>query len=352
MPCNETYTNTQKNTLLIVAGCNGCVSFCMCVVAVSLVFCLRLYKVFTYRLAMYQVLSGMMFSCAVMLFFGSINYDGDSLPYVVVCKAQAFLTQYFLWVKLLFTMNLIFHLFCLAVFMKNFRKLELFYILLSTLFPLSFTWIPFIHNNYGVAGAWCWIRDWKDNCASQHYLEGIIEQFALWYGPLFVSLTVCIAITVIIFLVVLWRVCVCTMLSSHQPLLENNLKQRQKEMLQELLPLLAYPTIFCCISLIPIVNRIYDAVSHSTSFELSLVHAITNYSMGLFSSAVLIMHVLIVRFYQRSISNRKTPVNNDNTPRGSTVRAVKGSTAGGASSSTVYLLPAESDVDKLFENIQ
>ena len=36
--CNQTYTTTQTNTILAVAGCIEVVSFCTCVVAVFLVF--------------------------------------------------------------------------------------------------------------------------------------------------------------------------------------------------------------------------------------------------------------------------------------------------------------------------
>ena len=92
--------------------------------------------------------------------------------------------------KLLFTLCLVFHLFCLAVCLKNFVKLEVIYILLSVLFPLLHVWIPFIHNSYGIENAWCWIWNWNDNCPNSKYKERIIEQFVLWYGPLVVSLTV------------------------------------------------------------------------------------------------------------------------------------------------------------------
>ena len=42
-------------------------------------------------------------------------------------------------------------------------------------------WIPFLHDAYGLAGAWCWIRQKDDNCDS--LLAGKIEQYVLGYGP-------------------------------------------------------------------------------------------------------------------------------------------------------------------------
>ena len=342
--CNQTYTTTQTNTILAVAGCNGVVSFCTCVVAVSLVFCLRLHKLLTYRLAMYQVLSGMLFSFTLVLFFSSMNYDSDSLPDTVVCKVQAFLTEYSMWMKLLFTISLVFHLFCLAVFLKNMKNLEIWYVLFSTLFPLLVSWIPFIHNSYGVAGAWCWIRDWTGDCATHHYLEGIIEQFTLWYGPLFVSLTISIIATIIIVIVLLWRVCNAQPIK--EPLLETDLKPKHKEALKELLPLLVYPAIFYCISLLPLVHRIYDAVTPYMSFKLSLAHAITISTMGLFSSSVLILHVIIVKMYHRT-----APTDRPNQSTNSVhVGTLKGTTCT-TNCSTAFLVPAESEADKMFDSL-
>ena len=340
--CNETYARYQKNTIVIIAGCNATISFATCLVAISLVICFRLYKIFTYRLAMYQVLAGMMFSFSAMFSFVSINYNRSQLASVIVCKMQAFVTTYFLWVKLLFSMNLMFHLLCLSVFMKNFKKLEMFYVLFSTLFPLVFTWIPFLHDNYDIAGAWCWIRDWKDDCASKHYLEGIIEQFALWYGPLVVFLVISIVMALVIFSVLLWRMCRMFSSESH-PLLDSNLQQRQKKMLRDLIPLLAYPIIFCLITLVPVINRVYNAISHIPSYDLTIVHAFTNFLMGFFSGTVLIIHVFFIRFYNQD--NRSNITINENPYSAPTVRRSSKTTT-----ATAFIIPPESEIDELFNN--
>ena len=342
--CNETYSLTQKNTLLIVLGSTGLVSFSSCVVAVSLVFLLGLHKKSTYRLAMYQVLSALAISFNLMLSFVSLNHSSDSLPFAIYCKAKAFFAVYFHWVNLLFTISLTFHLFYLAVFLKNLEKMELFYVLFSTLFPLLFSWIPFIHNNYGVAGAWCWIRDWKDDCATQNYLEGIIEQFTLWYGPLFVCLTISIIATIIIVLVLLWRVCKAKS-DVNQPLL----KSKYKKALHELLPLLAYPAIFDFLFLFPLVNRIYDAVTPFTSFKLSLAHSITVSLLGLFSSTVLILHVVIVRFHRQVSSVKRDQWTWDDI-QGGIATSVRGTHAATTNYSTVFLSPGESEVDRKYES--
>ena len=349
--CSETYTTKQKNTLIAVLGFTGFVSFSMCMVAILLVFCLRLHRLFTYRLAMYQVLSAMMYSFLLVLYLGLINYNGDSLPDMIVCKVLAFCDEYFLWVKLLFTISLTFHLFCLAVLLKNFEKLELLYVAFGTLFPLLFSWIPFIHNNYGVAGAWCWIIDWTGDCATQHYLEGIIEQFTLWYGPLFVFLTVSLVAVAVIITILLWRVYKSEF--GYQFLVKNPLKHKYKETLNELLPLLAYPVIFYCLYLFPLANRICDAVTPFTSFKLSLAHSFCTSLIGLFSSAVLILHVAVVKCHRRSDSDRRTHRRRGGAQIGTTTPTVRQTTVRITTDySTAFLLPAESDVDKAFENLR
>ena len=342
--CNETFSRTQRNTLLIVLGSTGLVSFSSCVVALSLVFHFGLHKKSTYRLAMYQVLSALAYSFILMLSFVSLNRSSDSLPFAIYCKAKAFFNVYILWVNLLFTISLTFHLFYLAVFLKNLEKMELFYVLFSTLFPLLFSWIPFIHNNYGVTGAWCWIRNWKGNCATQNYLEGIIEQFTLWYGPLFVCLTISIIATIIIVLVLLWRVCKAKS-DVNQPLL----KSKYKKALHELLPLLAYPAIFNCLSLFSLVHRIYDAATPFTSFKLALAHSITISLLGLFSSTVLILHVVIVRFHRRVSSVKRDQWTWGNI-QGGIVTSVRSTHAASTDYSTMFLSPCESEVDRKYEN--
>ena len=289
--CNN-FSNGDKNRILIAKGGTGLLTFSMCLIAVSIVLRMRLYKHFSYRLAMYQILSSLclsVFEASVCL----LNYNGD-IYYQIACTTTAFLLEYFLWIKLLFTLCLIFHLFSLAVCRKNFQKLEIGYVLFSILFPLLYTWIPFIHNSFGVAGAWCWIRDWKDDCANEKYLEGIIEQFVLWYGALFVSLTLSV-VAVFIMLIVLAQRAYAHKNSENEYLIENQERNRNLKAIKELLPLLAYPVLFYILALFPLINRIYSAISPNANVKLAMAHSITESSWGFFSSWALIIHILVMR---------------------------------------------------------
>jgi len=72
-------------------------------------------------------------------------------------------------------------------------------------FLLCIFLIPFIHNNYGVAGVWCFIREVNDDCTSNR--DGIIEilNFALFYSPIVVSLILSVLAIVIMIVVMVRR---------------------------------------------------------------------------------------------------------------------------------------------------
>ena len=159
------------------------------------------------------------------------------------------------------------------------------------MFPLLYSWIPFIHSSYGVAGAWCRIRSWKDDCATQTYLEGIIEQFVLWYEPLFISLTVSV-IAVFIILIVLAQRAYAHKNLENERLIENHERNQNKKAIKELLSL---PVIFYILALFSLINRVYSAISSNASFELAFVHSITTSLWGLCSSWALIIHILVTR---------------------------------------------------------
>ena len=171
------------------------------------------------------------------------------------------------------------------------RLCSVFYIV-----PLLYSWIPFIHNSFEVAGVWCWIRDWKDDCATEKYLERIIEQFALWYGPLFISLTISVAAVLIILIVLTQRAYAHRNLKI-ECLVENHKQNQNKQAIKELLPLSTYPVIFYVFTLFSLSDRIYSSISSNASFELALVHSITTSLWGFCSSLALI---LVIRQLKRN----------------------------------------------------
>ena len=330
-PCNVTQ---MTSSLYFIDLSLAISSFLACAVALLLAFLLRLYKHFTYRLAMYQVVGSLLWEiCVVMLSCTELS-NHSSMFYQVMCKVVAFLEFFSMSMKLMFTLWLTFHLFCYVVFFKNLKKLEWLYITSSVFLPLLVSWIPFIHNNYGIAGGWCFIRESTDTCTTN--TEGIIEIFALFYGPLAVSLIFGVLAIFIMIVVMVSRAYVN---SNTQTENEPLLRSTSKTLLKQLLPLLAYPVIYFTLVLIPVTNRIYDAISPTENHGLTMAHGIITAVMGLFAGLAFIVHILCLRRHNRCVQDREE----SDTARDATVGS---SSRISPPSQTRFSLQAESEVDK------
>ncbi len=338
--CNVTFSEEQKRQLLFVTGCTGIGSVLCCIMAVSIVLFLRLYRRFAYRLAMYQVLGSLFWSISCSLVLLQLNYDATSKSSRISCHVVGFLLEYSMWVKLLFTLWLTFHLFSYVVLLKNMKKLEWLYITSSVFFPLiCVVWIPFIHNNYGIAGAWCFIRIWKGDCATLKYKEGIAETFGLFYGPIVVSLALNALAIVVMVIVMVRRACVSSRPEWEPLLVEQNYTNRK--ILKQLLPLLAYPIIYFTLVLFPVINRLYDAFANQTGFGLIVTQGATISVMGVFAGLALIVHICCLQFV-KDVSKPKTRKETDNLAS----RNPSSSYANLSTTKTRFSLKRESEVDE------
>ena len=289
------YSSKQKTIILAATGGTGACSISLSIVALLFVFCYKLHKKFAYRLAAYQVLSSMLLSMAVLVAAVPLHIHSHHSIRKIFCQASGFLLEYFMWVNLLQSLCLLFHIFCLAVFLRNLRKLETSYVVISVCLPLFFTWIPFLRRSYGETESWCWIKGYKNDCKTNDYLKGIIEQFAMWYGPL----SICIIISLIAILLILvafkYRYNKLSGPSEEDPLLENCMKRYMlKVYFRKLIPLLIYPVVFFALFVLPVVKQIHHTL-YPESFGLSLAQSVCYASVGSFSSVVLILHVLLAR---------------------------------------------------------
>ena len=297
--CNGTFSEKQIDNLLIGLGTTGMASVLICSIAVIMVMLFRLYKKFVYRLALYQVLAALFVSLTQSLELLALHYDSKLQYYKSVCEAVGFLTQYSTWVKLMFTAGLTFHLFCLTIFFKNFYKLEIAYVLISVFSPLLHVWIPFIKHTYGMSGAWCGIRGWKDDCAK--YTLGLIEQFTLWYGPFFLVALIDALVIIVIFVVLAvraFRERRHHFNHNHEPLLPQ-IRDPKKEAFKQFLPLLIYPLLFPVLILSAMVDRVYDVFAKSPSYPLAMIHAVFGLSGALFTGLALILHLCLLKEWSK-----------------------------------------------------
>ena len=296
---NNTFSGEQIDQIIIAVSSTGMVSMSCCLIAVLMVVVLRLYKKFVYRLALYQVLAALFFSFALSIQLMAYNYDSKSEYSSRSCEAVGFLMQYSIWVKVMFTACLTFHLFFLVVFFKNFQKLEVFYIPISVIFPLLHSWIPFTTNSYGMSDASCWIRGWKNNCARDKSTPGLIELFALCYGPLYL-IAVLDAFAIVIMVIVLIRKNFFERRGSkidveNVPLLTS----RKKEAVRQLMPLLIYPLLFLLMIMFGLVDRVYAAIAMAPSYPLTIIHAVLGFSWPFFAGLALILHLCLLREWKK-----------------------------------------------------
>ena len=191
----------------------------------------------------------------------------------------------------MFTTWVILHLFCFSVLYKNIQWLEVVFIGISISFPLTFLWIPFLQDSYGQAGPWCWIKNWSDDCVANKPTIGIAEQFGIWFGPAITcSILDSIAILVMIYFLVCFKQTASQELS---PILHGD---QRKKALKELLPLLAYPIIFCILLLPPLANRIYGALANVTSSNLILVSAVFIPLQSFCAGSALLIHIGVIKY--------------------------------------------------------
>ena len=353
---NSSLNSEDKQGALYAVGILGSLSTIPCLTAVVLVFVFKLHKNFAHRLALYQVLAALFYGIIAAIQLAFVRYpklDGDDIG----CAVIGFFSVFSLWVKLMFTSWVVLHLFCFSVFYKDLQHkiIEKLFVCISIGFPLLFVWIPFISwptgiNSttiaYGSAGAWCWIKNWKNDCSEDKFLPGIVEQFILWYGPaLFCSIANSIAIIIIIA-----RFTCCKPNIEKGPLLKSG--QRMKA-LKELLPLLVYPILFCALLIPPLVNRIVGAIPN---IQVGIITPSTVISgiciplQSLLAGIALLVHIAVLKrskckCFQKPKQHHHTKERTFSSEHPVTWKLMQGDTA--TIDVTEVFLPNESEVDNL-----
>ena len=254
-------TVALTNSFLIrILGSLGAVSVATCLVALCWLFYLKLHKQFIYRLAAYQVMASLLNELFTVCQFTFLEYNDSKYMYSL-CVTVSYLVQIAVWMKTFFSCWIIFHLFFFAVLLKNMRRLEPLYVITSILVPIAISSVPLITKSYGPTGEWCWIQ--RKKCG-ENYVVGDIEQIAVWYGPAFVLLVLqCVAM-----------------------LIMNNIAFKQ------LLPLVAYPVLFCILIIPPLIARVYGFVSSTPPSQgLVILLAICVPAWSLSAGVTLIVHI-------------------------------------------------------------
>jgi len=171
-------------------------------------------------------------------FMGGPSLDGH------LCNFEAFWLTMFEWSVLLWVACLTFNIFLNAIFYKKTEPYEKVYHAVCWALPFLIAVSPLIyHDFYGPAGAWCWIHK-----------EYMVWRFAIWYGPLFVLITLLFIVHAIIIVKMKRRANVWE--GTYSPELE-----RAKQVFEDdAKRLYGYPFVYLITSICPVINRIQNAV--------------------------------------------------------------------------------------------
>ena len=345
----------QKYIILLTMCVLSIISIIMCLIAIAIAVKFKLHKYFVHRLAIYQVLSAMLYDAFLALEMIFINYNKNKPVYYPICVAEAFLIEYTIWIKLLFTCCLTFHLFCFSVFHVSLNRLEIVYVLISTLGPALFTWIPFVSGLYGLAGAWCWIQNWKGDNASKKLPQGEIEQYTLLYGPAIFCLLLCGVAVGIVTAILVHRAYNCNCCNNkahddddeHQPLLKEQQTEQRKKVLREMLPLVSYPILSFMFYVPACINRVIGSVLQSPSFISFMWGGMSLPFISLLAAFSLIVHIFILEYPKRRSTGKKRKQLVNVAQRIKSITDVfTTDTVASTAARTHFEVPPESDIDE------
>ena len=150
---------------------------------------------------------------------------------------------------------------------------DVFVIATTLSIPIIFSHIPLLKSNYGLAGAWCWIKARDDEC--QKIEAGIAEQFAVWY------VWAMLFIIVFVFTIVLY--CCC--------------KKECCSYLYIICPFFSYLSIFTVIYGFGFANRIIYASHETTTSWLWIVHGVADAAVSLMIALLILLSLGCPRLY-------------------------------------------------------
>ena len=230
-------------------------------------------------------MASLLHALIVLCQFAFMNYNGSGRLQSVSCVAVGYLFLMAALMKVCFGSWITFHLFCFAVLLKNMKKLEPLYVVSSILIPIAISSIPLTTKSYGPSGEWCMVQ--PKRCGA-NYAAGEIELLAVWFGPAVVLLVLqCIAMLTII-ITVYYR--------AHRTSGENVFGCELNNIaFRQLLPLVAYPMLFCILITPPLIERVYAFASPTQNYGLLILLTICIPAWSFSAGVTLIVHITVLK---------------------------------------------------------
>lgn len=278
--CTNVFTVQQLKILGITQVLAGGISLLGCISIALLIVILKKYKDSTQRLVLYLNITVILNSIGTI-----VRGGGYAIENIVFCTGIASYTQFTSSCILASICCIIIELVLKAVRQKGAERYEWIYIILTFVVPLMVSLLPFIKNGYGYRAAWCWIRN-TDETTCEKFVYGIILQYTLWYGPLYV-LAVIGGLT---YLFAFFKI--NKQLRKYKRNYTSNMEElKHKTILEELAQFRWYPVIYLIINIAPLATSILDIINPNHAIlPLWIVTAIIQGLQGLFIAAVFIIN--------------------------------------------------------------
>lgn len=263
------YNTTDYIAIAAVNSAIGGISFIGCLLVIGLIVLFKKYLFFNQRLILYLTIAAALNTLS-MLIEATVYYP-QTEAFKHYCRFTGFFQQVAGWTQLLAISCITVELFLKVVLKWQTNKLHIEAVILVVIFvvPLTFNWVPFIKDTYGLSGPWCWIKSYNENCTKKDAF-GQTLSIALWYGPIYPILLI-LSLLYIIILISIWH-----QKYRYEGMYDPERLIRRNLMLKEVRPLLWYPLIFLIIEIFPSINRVYDLVNMEKEYPEVLwwLHAI------------------------------------------------------------------------------
>ena len=266
------YGSTSYVIVAAVSAGLAAISLLMLLGVIFILILFKKWKFFSQRLIFYLATSAMLVNIATILH--RVDYDNRRTDFNIrFCELSGFLDQVSKVMLLMsvcsITISVSLRVFC----DRNTEKLESFYVFLIFVFPLTFSWIPFIWKSYGRVGAWCWIRS-EEQGTCELYFKGLVLQYTLWFGPLYILMFILIVIYLILLIHLYWI---------RNKMARDRAGTVQGKMMSHLdfKPLIVYPLFYFLLNIFPFINQTYHFVqTDSPILALWYLEALAMPSIG------------------------------------------------------------------------
>ena len=321
------------------------------------------YKQFVYRLVVYLMMGNILLALCQMLELIPIKVTKEHISirngtgWPEVCAVLGYLDVVICWMgnfviiwTMLYMLSLSWKLHCLQTsdhskpqgqLHRTSHVREIVGVLLLTLSPFLFSWIPFVVDMYGLSGIWCWIRIAKnDGCDVDKYHHlSLALMMIMFYGPLVIIIVFGVVCMIIIIL----------LLRRSSKHLHGGIREQYQNGMKEIGIVLVYPIIYCLFCFFMLVHRIYSSAHMndlSPSYPLWIIHAVADPSLILIPALAFLLHPYVWKNI-RSPSNvvsaytkYSVPPEDDDIDEGITIRP-SGGGYGGTGNSILVSKPTE-----------